>query len=510
MKLLKLKINVFIIIFTFVVMGWFQLEAAAPQKEIPIKVFSSAFKHVPGLDKDAKVIIQTVRKTFHLYYKEDKDRKYNRAAIDAIDEDNDGLSDFLIVYFLHKESYRSDITRITLGKDYEFLLVEDNYKPGPGESSTEREESYACDCPDDTVEILISTCETGIPTAVEGVNTSYDYAVNAGYTARKLLGNEENTTDINNWLCCPNLLYWGRIGHGSTTGIYLDDGVLSYTYFNSLEPGALQGKVLYFNSCQVFNDPLKSSILGKDALKFIGGICNLWIGPSEKVFKCWNLQDFNQVPAPAGVTDEMCYWSEECESSTNYPDPGCHGCGGPGSVFPEPGGGGGTYYTLTVNTVGQGTVSLDPSGGTYLDGTQVTLTANPSSGWNFDYWSGDLTGTQNPTNILMDADKNVTANFISTGPASITVISPNGGESWKRKTTQTIQWTSTGTIANVKILYSANGGSSWITITSSTANDGSYTWTLPNLRDVQCLVKVASTDGSVEDVSDSYFTITKR
>jgi uncharacterized repeat protein (TIGR02543 family) len=68
-------------------------------------------------------------------------------------------------------------------------------------------------------------------------------------------------------------------------------------------------------------------------------------------------------------------------------------------------------YTLTVNTVGQGSVTLNPPGGTYDEGTVVTLTAQPASGWTFDYWTGDLTGSQNPDTITMDSDKTVTATF---------------------------------------------------------------------------------------------------
>ncbi|MGD2093234.1 MAG: C1 family peptidase [Candidatus Aminicenantes bacterium] len=75
-------------------------------------------------------------------------------------------------------------------------------------------------------------------------------------------------------------------------------------------------------------------------------------------------------------------------------------------------------YTLTVNTVGQGSVTLDPPGGTYDEGTVVTLTAVPDSGWNFDNWSGDLTGSTNPDTVTMDANKTVTANFSELGPCT--------------------------------------------------------------------------------------------
>ena len=70
-----------------------------------------------------------------------------------------------------------------------------------------------------------------------------------------------------------------------------------------------------------------------------------------------------------------------------------------------------TQYTLTTNTVGSGSITLDPPGGTYCEGTVVTLTAIPDTGWQFDNWSGDLSGTQNPATITMGSNKNVTATF---------------------------------------------------------------------------------------------------
>ncbi|RLL87082.1 InlB B-repeat-containing protein [Mesotoga sp. BH458_6_3_2_1] len=68
-------------------------------------------------------------------------------------------------------------------------------------------------------------------------------------------------------------------------------------------------------------------------------------------------------------------------------------------------------YTLSVSTVGQGTVTKNPDKATYTHGEVVQLTANPDSGWNFDSWSGDLTGSTNPVNIIMNENKTVTANF---------------------------------------------------------------------------------------------------
>jgi len=66
--------------------------------------------------------------------------------------------------------------------------------------------------------------------------------------------------------------------------------------------------------------------------------------------------------------------------------------------------------TLTVNIVGNGTVSKNPNQTTY-SGEVVQLTANPASGSRFVRWSGDLMGSTNPDSVTMDGDKVVTATF---------------------------------------------------------------------------------------------------
>ena len=66
-------------------------------------------------------------------------------------------------------------------------------------------------------------------------------------------------------------------------------------------------------------------------------------------------------------------------------------------------------YTLSVNIVGSGSVS--PTGGSYLSGTVVSLSATPDADWQFDGWSGDLSGATNPIDVTMGADKTITATF---------------------------------------------------------------------------------------------------
>ena len=89
-------------------------------------------------------------------------------------------------------------------------------------------------------------------------------------------------------------------------------------------------------------------------------------------------------------------------------------------------------YTLSVGDDGNGSVVLSPSGGTYDEGTIVTLTPVPSSGFIFSSWSGansgDLTNNGDGTySITMNTDKAVTANFEATTLKTLTVTTDGNG-----------------------------------------------------------------------------------
>ena len=72
-------------------------------------------------------------------------------------------------------------------------------------------------------------------------------------------------------------------------------------------------------------------------------------------------------------------------------------------------------YPLNIKIEGEGTVEEkiipNPSGREYPHGTTVELTPKPKEGWEFDSWSGDLTGKESPKRITVDKQKNVTAKF---------------------------------------------------------------------------------------------------
>jgi len=77
-----------------------------------------------------------------------------------------------------------------------------------------------------------------------------------------------------------------------------------------------------------------------------------------------------------------------------------------------------TYnLTTSLNPNNAGTVS--PVSGKYNEGDELTLIANPKMEFNFDKWTGSVSGTSNPLKIVMDNDKTVVANFTPKTPSRV-------------------------------------------------------------------------------------------
>jgi len=96
---------------------------------------------------------------------------------------------------------------------------------------------------------------------------------------------------------------------------------------------------------------------------------------------------------------------------------------------------------------------------------------------------------------------------------TITVDSPNGGESYAGGDSQTIGWTASDDVGvtSVNLYLSSNGGVDWAVVALDEPDDSTYTWKVPAINSVQCLVKAVAFDAagnSAEDTSNEVFTIT--
>ncbi len=115
-----------------------------------------------------------------------------------------------------------------------------------------------------------------------------------------------------------------------------------------------------------------------------------------------------------------------------------------------------------------------------------------------------ITSTSN--SAIKDTSNN---NFAISNPYII-VISPNGGENWQRGTTRTISWKKDGNVGPYIKIQLYKSGILKNTISSSTLNDGSYSWTVPwsLLLGSDYKIKITSTSNSIYyDWSNNYFRI---
>jgi hypothetical protein len=69
------------------------------------------------------------------------------------------------------------------------------------------------------------------------------------------------------------------------------------------------------------------------------------------------------------------------------------------------------YYRLDVY-FSKGEVTKYPNSSRYVSGFTVELTAAPASGYEFEFWSGNYVGTENPLYLTMREDMEIYANFV--------------------------------------------------------------------------------------------------
>ena len=71
-------------------------------------------------------------------------------------------------------------------------------------------------------------------------------------------------------------------------------------------------------------------------------------------------------------------------------------------------------FTLTLDTAGGGTVTINPPTGPYFSNSVAKLTAQPASGFTFLQWLGDASGTSPLTSVIMHQNRYIQAVFGTT------------------------------------------------------------------------------------------------
>lgn len=166
------------------------------------------------------------------------------------------------------------------------------------------------------------------------------------------------------------------------------------------------------------------------------------------------------------------------------------------------------YVTWTSSAIANVKIELSRDNGT----TWSTLVSSFPTTNGFYYWNVNALPSANCKIRISDA-ANASMNDVSDAVfaiapnvPTITVTSPNGGETWYVSSYHQITWT-TNNVPAVNVSYSSNAGSSW-TLLASNVTTNSFYWNIPNTISSTCLVKIESSSSSaISDTSDSFFAI---
>lgn len=292
------------------------------KKKISIKVFGSQKGRRTYDRQDEQKVIDVIQRELLPKAKAD----YHSVSV-KVKRAVDGTPKSLIAYLLRKDTYTADVQKVDVDKNYKVKAIEEDYDDSDEvddiDDDDERTGAYAIG-DYSAIDLVAATPVPEIESAKKGIERVHTLAQRAGLNSRMLLGPAASVANYKRYLS-SGLQGFVNIGHGSTSGIVLDDGVLNAAWLRNLRGDPLTPSVVYFNSCQVFNPPLQPAIMESGARTFIGGIVNLLIGPSEEVCKSfWDRTLIGRAEMAVALS---------ASERAHYPRPESHGISGDRGQF---------------------------------------------------------------------------------------------------------------------------------------------------------------------------------
>jgi hypothetical protein len=170
----------------------------------------------------------------------------------------------------------------------------------------------------------------------------------------------------------------------------------------------------------------------------------------------------------------------------------------------------GDFYDITWDCVGTvENVRLDYSLDDFL--TSVTITDSTPNNGRFRWKVPDAISMRVKVRVMSTTDvySSDTSDYYFKIKGAFNLTVPNGGEYWEVDKGYNIMWDTRGTISNVKIVYSTDGGSTYpYTITASAPNKGYYLWKVADTPTSSARIKIIDvSDDTVYDESNSDFRI---
>jgi hypothetical protein len=230
---------------------------------------------------------------------------------------------YLIAYLLRSDIYLAEVVRVDVDEQYNVEKVSYDYNVSADKEAEAAEEDEEDHLPYEEgfygVDFVAATPVPEIPTAAGCITHVNNQAAKVGLSCKVLSGATATVANYKQYLQ-SGLKGFVNVGHGFPGGIVLADGTLDAATLQKLTKKPLSPGVIYWNSCQVFNNPLKDAVMQAGARTFVGGIVNLQIGPSEEVCKCF----WTKTLTSDGRMGDIL---RQCEKD-KYPQTGAHGISG--------------------------------------------------------------------------------------------------------------------------------------------------------------------------------------
>jgi hypothetical protein len=154
----------------------------------------------------------------------------------------------------------------------------------------------------------------------------------------------------------------------------------------------------------------------------------------------------------------------------------------------------------------------DPDGDGFSTLTEVTDVASFTNTPTFPGLTPAIVGGVTSVDVTEIQTHLIPSTGGDTTPPDVTVIVPNGGETYVANAGTTVQWTASDDsgIAAIDLYLSNDNGATYLPVAMGLPNSGSHTWYVANRPTTEAMFRVVATDNAFnvgQDDSDGVFTV---
>jgi hypothetical protein len=221
--------------------------------------------------------------------------------------------DHFILYLLYKDHHSQTVARLNMNHRNQLTTIEKNYQLTPEDIAQQPGKSLAeAKCPDPSTE-FIAFAPNDIAIEQSVTKEVIDAAKIQGLNTISLLLKNATRENYFNYSVCPQLKGFFFDGNSHPYFILASDGVITVEEIKSILEDKFRYKVTnIWVAGEAFEYPMDSALINTvKAQKFIAGINELTIGPSDRAGACTMKAAI--YGKPITYSFEVCYKKYETE-----------------------------------------------------------------------------------------------------------------------------------------------------------------------------------------------------